>query len=119
MKFYIFFSAIMSVVSPFITLSRGVNYTTNISYENNYMTFCAGIGVMIMTVFFYFAINSMSLTFRLTTRAGISKELREEYANGRILYLIIYMLCWIGYFALNYYVLFLNVIIYSSFSLES
>jgi hypothetical protein len=83
------------------------------------MTFCAGVGVLIMTIFFYYGISSMSLTFRLTTRAGISSDLRKEYAYGRILYLCIYMLCWIAYFALNYYILFLNVIIYSNFSLES
>jgi hypothetical protein len=32
MKFYLFFSSIFAVISPFITLSRGINYSTNISY---------------------------------------------------------------------------------------
>jgi len=87
--------------------------------ENAYMTFAAACGVTIMTTFFYFAISSMSVTFRLTTREGLSSDLRKEYAQGRILYLSVYMLCWISYFSLNYYVLFLNVIIKDPFSLDS
>jgi hypothetical protein len=71
-----------------------------------------------MSIFFFVAISSSVMAIRLTTRPGISSELRKSFAYGRVIYLSIYTLSWVCYFEFNLYVLFLTTAINKNFTLH-
>jgi len=71
-----------------------------------------------MTTFFFFAISSSALALRMTTRPGMDSQLRAQFARGRIAYVAVYLICWLFWFVLNYYVLFLESIVSTPFSLR-
>jgi len=75
MKWYIIGSGIVAFFLPHITLGRGMNSLTE--HSSVWMEVKATSGVLIMSLFYFFAISSSVMAVRLTTRPGISSELRK------------------------------------------
>jgi hypothetical protein len=116
MKWYIIGAFCFASFLPHITLGRGMNSLSE--HSSDWMEVKSTTGVIVMSLFYFFAISSSVMAVRLTTRPGISSELRKQFAFGRILYLSFYLITWISFFMLNFYVLFLTTVIESKFSLS-
>jgi len=62
--------------------------------------------VLLISLFFIFAIYSSVEALRLTTRPGISREMRKHFANSHIIYIIVYITSWMVYYFAAYYLMF-------------
>jgi len=102
MKWYLMFSTIFSIVVPFLTIGRGLSAgdkTVNTVFESSFT-------VCLISVFFIFAIYSSVQALRLTTRPGISREMRKHFAYSHIIYIIVYISSWMVYYFASYYLMF-------------
>jgi hypothetical protein len=75
MKWYIIGSFFAAFLLPHFTLGRGMN--SGNEHSSAWMEVKATAGVILMSIFYFFAISSSVMAVRLTTRPGISSELRK------------------------------------------
>jgi len=126
MKFYVLFAILFSTIFPFLTIGRGlsINYeaTRKVPADPNAIplvheheelinrnvntVFESSFTVCLISVFFIFAIYSSVQALRLTTRPGISREMRKHFAYSHIIYIIVYITSWMVYYFASYYLMF-------------
>jgi len=112
MKFYLVGALLSALTIPMLTLEKGL-FTEKpiLEMQRKLLQLRAFFGVLIMSIFVFVAISSSVMAIRLTTRPGISSELRKSFAIKQAIYLSIYTLSWVCYFEFNLYVLFLTTAI--------
>ncbi len=88
-------------------------------YEKHDSTvFESAYTVILISVFFIFAIYSSVQALRLTTRPGISREMRKHFAYSHIIYIIVYLLSWMVYYFAAYYLMFYVALFGNNFQLS-
>jgi uncharacterized membrane protein len=103
MKWYIIISVIIGAVVPFLTIGRGLSTGTE---TDNPTVFESAFTVCLISLFFIFAIYSSVEALRLTTRPGISREMRKHFAYSHIIYITVYLISWMVYYFAAYYFMF-------------
>jgi hypothetical protein len=103
MKWYIIISVIIGAVVPFLTIGRGLSTGTD---TDNPTVFESAFTVCLISLFFIFAIYSSVEALRLTTRPGISREMRKHFAYSHIIYITVYLTSWMVYYFAAYYFMF-------------
>lgn len=58
---------------------------------------------LIVTAYIIFAIFSCAYSYRMTTRPGMSSEIRKDFITRHILYVLVYICVWLPYLGLSYY----------------
>lgn len=56
-----------------------------------------------ITLYMIFAIFSCAYSFRMTTRPGMSSSIRKEFIWRHIMYVLVYIICWLPYLGLTFY----------------
>lgn len=59
-----------------------------------------------ITTYMIFAIFSCAYSYRMTTRPGMSSEIRKEFIFRHILYVLVYICVWLPYLGLIFYTIF-------------
>jgi hypothetical protein len=107
MKYYKYGSVVIAALCCLTTLhkygGRSHKYLNLIMYEN------AGAAA-IMTCYMIFAITSCAYSYRMTTRPGMSSELRTTFILRHMLYVLVYILVWLPYLGLCFFVVYACVI---------
>lgn len=110
MKWYLLFSILFAVIVPFMTIGRGlsINYSEDTEGDSKFVStvFESAFTVCLISLFFIFAIYSSVQALRLTTRPGISREMRKHFAYSHIIYIIVYICSWMVYYFAAYYLMF-------------
>ena len=65
----------------------------------------AAIGCVALTVYILFTIFSSTYTYRLTTRPGMSAELRRDFIFRHLCNVFVFILTWLPYLGLTYYLM--------------
>lgn len=112
MKWYMLTSGIIGLVVPFLTIGRGLAKDKEFKADT---VFEASFTVFIISMFFIFAIYSSVEALRLTTRPGISREMRKHFAYSHIIYIIVYITSWMVYYFAAYYIMFYVAIFGNNF----
>jgi hypothetical protein len=112
MKWYLLTSGIIGLVVPFLTIGRGLATDKEFRADT---VFEASFTVFIISMFFIFAIYSSVEALRLTTRPGISREMRKHFAYSHIIYIIVYITSWMVYYFAAYYIMFYVAIFGNNF----
>jgi len=61
---------------------------------------------LIISGYMIFAIFSCAYTYRMTTRPGMSAEVRKEFISRHIMYVMVYIGVWLPYLGLTLYTIF-------------
>ena len=112
MKWYLLTSGIIGLVVPWLTIGRGLATEEGFRADT---VFEASFTVFIISMFFIFAIYSSVEALRLTTRPGISREMRKHFAYSHIIYIIVYITSWMVYYFAAYYIMFYVAIFGNNF----
>jgi uncharacterized membrane protein len=102
MKYYKVCSVVMSVLCCLFTMDKyaGNNgKVTVVMYKN-------AASCLIVTAYMLFAIFSCAYSYRMTTRPGMSSEIRKDFISRHILYVLVYICVWLPYLGLSYYTLY-------------
>jgi hypothetical protein len=111
MKFYLLFTVVF-MFAPFLTIGAGFA-ADNCRLEEDpdncrvfHTIFESCFTVLLISGFYIYAIYSGVHSLRLTTRPGISREMRKNFAYQHMKYMAIYSCSWLFYYFASYYLMF-------------
>lgn len=78
----------------------------------------ASIGSFYLSTYILFAVFSAAYSYRLTTRPGMSADLRKEFILRHIKYVLVYTITWMPYLGLSYYLMYLSQLYGANFTIE-
>jgi hypothetical protein len=102
MKFYKYLSIVIATILT-ATTTHKIGKTSSIIYvmvEN-------GLASLIITSYMIFAIFSCAYSYRLTTRPGMSSQMRQDFISRHMQYVLIYITVWLPYLGLTYYTVYI------------
>jgi hypothetical protein len=111
MKKYYLLSLIISVTFTCLSIGWGLGKAT----VNTQTVFESTFTVTVISLFFIIAIFSSVSALRLTTRPGISRNMRKNFANSFICYTAIYSMSWLVYYFVAYYLMFYTALFGNAF----
>jgi len=79
----------------------------------------SGVSALFMSGYILFAIFSSAYAFRLTTRPGMSAELRTAFIEKHVELMVVYVITWLPYLGLTYNTLYLTAIFGPDFNKEN
>lgn len=98
MKKYKIFGPLIAGMMTAVTARQVKDHETlkEFFWENTY-------GCLMITAYILFAIFSCAYCYRLTTKAGMSSEVRHEFIRRQIWYSLVYILTWLPFLGQSYY----------------
>ncbi len=107
MKFYLFFSIILSILAFFLSLKR---YSLPEDQEMLTMYERAIFSVLFLTLYIVFAVTSVAYAWRVNTRPGMSSDVRKQFITRHFFYVSAYILTWLPYLGFAYFILYCTTV---------
>jgi len=103
LKWYVFGSVTLGILMGLFT-QRNLEETGEGLLFDKYTE--ALIACIVITIYFVVCLFALAYAFRLSTRPGMSKKIRQNFITGHTMTTVVYMLTWTFYLAQSYYMLY-------------
>jgi len=101
MRYYTYLSFVMAAVATMTTFK-----VTGRSGPVAFIMIDNAVSGVTITAYMIFAIFSCAYSYRMTTRPGMSSEIRKDFIMRHILYVLVYIIVWLPYLGLTFYTIY-------------
>jgi hypothetical protein len=108
MRYYLPLSVVMATLASVTNVD-----STGRAGPTSWVMFNNLISSITITTYMIFAIFSCAYSYRMTTRPGMSSEIRKNFIYRHIMYVLVYMGVWLPYLGLTLYTIYVCQLYYS------